>query len=380
MNVLAIGYGRHLFKADNPERKRIELCAKAAGLLHLIVFTLRTDGLSTAETSVGLTIHPTNSSSRLTMMFDAFRIASRLIKVEKDLSLVTTQDAFETGVVGYLLKRKFGVHLTIQEHADAFSLPYWKQESLLNQIRYRVGIYILKKADTVRVVAERIVKTLSANFVVREKITRLPVAINLSQFTEVEPNPVVREIFPKDAFVFLTVARFVAQKNFPLLISAFSKVYENNKKTRLLIVGTGPKELEISKQINETFSMLNSSDCPVQILSWSDDVAGLMKASDAYVLASNYEGWARVLIEAMCTHLPIVTTDVGCANEVVKNNEHGYIVPVDNEDKLSEAMLKISQNTIEYHRFKQNLANVDFANLPGADISKYGEAWVSTLK
>lgn len=380
MNVLSIGYGRHLFKADDPERKRIEKCAEAAGSLDMIVFTLRSDELFVTKTDVGLTLHPTNSFSRFTMMFDAFKIASKIIKTQPSLPLVTTQDPFETGIIGYLLKKKFGAHFTVQEHADAYSTPYWRQESLLNQVRFKIGIFILKNADTVRVVAERIVETLSKKYVQKERITKLPVSIDVSRFISAQPNSVVREIFPADSFVFLSVARFVPQKNFPLLIQSFAKVYESNPRARLLLVGTGPKEAEIKKQIGSAFSTSSVNDRPVQILPWSEDVAGLMKASDAYVLSSNYEGWARVLIEAMCTSLPIVTTDVGCANEVVKNNEHGYIVPLNDVEKLTEAMLKLLQDKTEHSRFKQNLQQLDVQNLPGANISEYGKAWVSTLK
>lgn len=380
MNVISIGYGRHLFDENNNDRKRMELCAKAAGSYDMIVFTDRTDGLNVVKTDIGLTLHPTNSSSKMTMMLDAFEIASKLIKSKDDLPIITTQDPFETGVVGYLIKRRFGTHLTVQEHADAYSSSYWKKESFLNQVRFEIGIYILKRADTVRVVAERITKTLSGKYVNKEKITKLPVSIDVSGFISGQPSSEVRSLFSEENFVFLSVARFVPQKNLILMIRAFSEVYEKNKKVRLLLVGSGPEEEKIKNSITQRFNNVNSSECPIRILPWSSDVPGLMKAADSYLLTSNYEGWARVLIEAACCRLPVVTTDVGCANEVIKNGEHGYVVPVNDLEKLTKAMLDISQNEVAYNTIKNNLQKISVKDIPGTNISEYGQAWVSTLK
>ena len=282
-------------------------------------------------------------------------------------------------MIGYLLKKKFRIHLTVQEHGDVFSLPYWRQETFLNQIRYRIGIFVLKRADVVRVVANRIEDTLLGLGVKKESIRKLPVAIDVSAFESVQPNAKVKELFSEDSFIFLTVARFVKQKNFPLLINAFQQAYLKNRKLKLLIVGTGPEETLIKDLIINSFPNTEEG-CPIKILPWSDDVAGLMAESDAYVLSSNYEGWARVLIEAAYIGLPIVTTDVGCANEVIKNAEHGYVVPVNNQEKLSEAMLKMSQNQTEYKNFATNLNEFKQSAIPGANLTKYGDEWVSALQ
>ena len=186
-------------------------------------------------------------------------------------------------------------------------------------------------------------------------------------------------IFPGKSFVFLTVCRFVPQKNLPLLVKSFFQVHSQNPEVRLLIVGEGADKAKIEKIINEQEICNKGVSCPIKIIPWASNVAGLMREADAYVLSSNYEGWARVLIEALCSSLPIVTTDVGCANEVVKNHHHGFVIPVNDKKSLVQAMLSMSRNKNQYDIFKKNIASLDVEKIPGVNLTEYGKAWVSTL-
>ncbi len=47
------------------------------------------------------------------------------------------------------------------------------------------------------------------------------------------------------------------------------------------------------------------------------------------VMASRHEAWARFAVEAALAGCPVVMTDVGCAGDVIRNGESGWVVPVD---------------------------------------------------
>ncbi len=355
----------------------METCAKEVGSLHMIIFTSVNDDLKETIGSNHLTLYPTNSWIKIMMPFDAFLIGRGIIKKYKRNILLNAQDPFETGTVGLWLKYLYRLKLVVQEHGDVLSTTHWKKESVGNFFRYYLGLFILQQADLVRVVSNRTERAFKKRGI--KNITKLPVAIDTSSFIGAQADALVPTMFEPNTFIFLTVARFVPQKNLKLLLEAFKKVYEINPKARLLMVGSGKEEQLLKKYIEANFSGA-SGEVPIKILPWSNNVPGLMKASNTYVLTSNYEGWARVLIEALVCKLPIVTTDVGCAGEVVKDKQHGFIVPVQNKNALIDAMTEISQNRETYNTFTRNLEATNVNEIPGTDIANYGIHFARSLK
>jgi glycosyltransferase involved in cell wall biosynthesis len=316
LRVIAIGYGRDSFVAGTAEQQRMIRCALETRHYDMIVFTKKAEGFSRLSVTNELTIHPTNSSNRLCMLFDAYTIAAQLLKIKKEDTVILAQDPFETAFIGLILRFFFGVRVVIQEHGDFFGHPYWRRESVLNRIRYVFGLFALAAADSVRVVSRRIAVKLQKRNI--PKLSELPVAIDVTPFLNSRPDAIVRSIFGEETFVFVTVARLVPQKNLELLIDSFVKVFNTNKNVRLLIVGKGNQEAALRQKVSNYFK---TEEHIVVFLPWSDNVPGIMKASDCYVLSSHYEGWGRVLIEAMVAGLPLVTTDVGCAREVVVDGD-----------------------------------------------------------
>jgi glycosyltransferase involved in cell wall biosynthesis len=51
------------------------------------------------------------------------------------------------------------------------------------------------------------------------------------------------------------------------------------------------------------------------------------------------------IVEAMAAGLPVVMTDVGCAGEIVRNEETGLVVPVDDEKALALAIMRLLEDT-----------------------------------
>lgn len=78
------------------------------------------------------------------------------------------------------------------------------------------------------------------------------------------------------------------------------------------------------------------------------------KHADLFILVSDYEGLPMTIIEAMSHGLPVISSDVGGVNEIVKNGVNGFVVPneVNNfTDKIrtiledSELYSKMSQSS-----------------------------------
>jgi glycosyltransferase involved in cell wall biosynthesis len=88
-----------------------------------------------------------------------------------------------------------------------------------------------------------------------------------------------------------------------------------------------------------------AADAGVELLGRRNDVPALLQGSDIYVLTSRSEGMAGVLVEAAMAGLPIVTTDVEGAEEVVEDGVSGLIVGVDDRAALVDAVARLAADS-----------------------------------
>lgn len=103
-------------------------------------------------------------------------------------------------------------------------------------------------------------------------------------------------------FLWLAAGRLVPVKDYPTLLSAFALLPAS---ARLIIAGDGPDSDELHAQV----ACLDLQR-RVRFLGFQHQLLHWMKAADALVLSSLWEGLPMVLLEAAATGLPSVATDV----------------------------------------------------------------------
>jgi glycosyltransferase involved in cell wall biosynthesis len=141
----------------------------------------------------------------------------------------------------------------------------------------------------------------------------------------------------------------------------------------LLLVGTGSRTAQLKDQVRRL-----GIESSVEWRDWTDDPGALLRQADIYALSSDYEGWGRVLIEAMAYAVPIVTTDVGCAGEVVKDGVHGYVVPVRDETAFANALSRLVADRQLRERYgKQARRDVRKTHVT---LAAYATAWREVLE
>ena len=99
--------------------------------------------------------------------------------------------------------------------------------------------------------------------------------------------------------------------------------------------------------------------------------------ADIFMLPSNYEGLPIVIIEAMSYGKPVVASNVGGINEIIVNNENGYVV--ENDPKLfAEKIEYILENNGIYSRFSENALKRFNSDLTIKNmLEKYMETYTS---
>lgn len=340
MKLLMYSTDRSLFDVDAPVRERLLEQASLVTSLDVIVFTPVGEKYKMFKLGRKLRVHPTTSTSKFSYLSDAYALGKHIIESEIDKTkwLITTQDPFFTGILGYMLSRKFKIPLHLQLHTDPWS-DEWQRERLRNKAELYIAKFLLTKASGVRVVSERVRHSVLALGVTKDKITKVPIAVDVAHFTEGVPSFDLHRTYPNFSRIILSLGRLQPEKNYAKLIKVFARVSRVHDDTMLLIVGSGP-ERERLTILARTLGLEKS----VVIVPWARDVVSYFKTSDIYVQPSLYEGWGMAVIEAMASGLPVVMTNVGCAGEVVRNEETGIVVATGDEDALFSACCRLLED------------------------------------
>lgn len=342
MKILSISLDRAVFQKDSEAQKRQIEYGRLFEETHIIVFSKK--GLPEEKISENAWLYPTNSSNKFFYIFDAFKIGSKIIK-ERRIDIITTQDPFETGLVGWVLKKKFRIPLLIQIHTE-MPFRYFALESFLNLLRRLLAHFLIPKGNRLRVVSPSIRDYLICHFKYpKEKIFILPIIIEEQKIKNHLLKIDIKQKYPGYNFYFLTIARLVKCKNIPFQLKVFSKLTREFPKIVLIIVGDGPEKNKLEKMTQKLSLQRN-----VFFEGWQEDVISYLKTSDCFLFSSNYEGYGRTIVEALVSGLPIIATGAGIAKELIKNGENGYLVKVGDIEEYRRVCKKIIKHPISRER------------------------------
>jgi glycosyltransferase involved in cell wall biosynthesis len=134
-------------------------------------------------------------------------------------------------------------------------------------------------------------------------------------------------------FVWIAVGRLAPAKDYPNLLRAFAALQLEQPAVCIWIVGAGEPSYTI--ELQSLAHNLGIED-KIRWLGSRQDIAALVDAADAFVLASAWEGMPLALGEAMAMAKPVVATHVGGVREMIGDN--GSLVPAGNSGALAETM------------------------------------------
>lgn len=355
IKILMISTDRSAFDADSAVRARFLEQAELVGELHVVVLSPKGTGDKKEKVNKRLVVYSTGSTNRFLYMYDAYALGREIVGTHKCRGwLVTAQDPFWTGVVAYLIARKIHAAFHVQLHTDIFSagwhgnffrrlLTPWVYMRDMNELRfigerllYPMALFLLKHADGVRVISERLRRRVRDLGVPKEKITKVPIYSDIQHFLETPPSFNLHQTYGEYRAIVLSIGRLEPEKNYHTLIRAFSRVLKEQPDTLLLIAGSG-------RERERLLGLVRSLDLDrnVKILPWARDVVSYYKTCDVYVQPSLYEGWGLSVIEALASGAPVVMTDVGCAGEIIRDGETGLVVPPNDKDALATAISRM---------------------------------------
>lgn len=151
----------------------------------------------------------------------------------------------------------------------------------------------------------------------------------------------------KDDKIVLFSGNNFKRKGLKALLKSLGKI--RNEKLKLVVIGRG-KSAEYLRLAKKSGLKGDS----VIFAGYTDSIEKFYGMSDIFVLPTMYEPFANVCLEAMACGLPVVTTRLNGASELIKEGENGYVLyKWDNTDELS-SLIKSLLSDKAYIRMGEN--------------------------
>ena len=271
------------------------------------------------------------------------RIADEYISENKTPDIIHMH-CFEAVELAEYFINKYRIPLVVTEHSSRF-LNNTLHPSLE---KYAQKAFSLSSANIA--VSHVLAKELSRKYNIAFQY--VPNVVDTDFFT---PPAKIQN----DYFTFLNVAGLIPIKSQAMLITAFAEVLKKHDKVRLVIVGEGPERKRLEKQIGELGIRENVILAGFLGRDW---VKKYMQSADAFVLSSSYETFGVVLIEAMSSGLPVVSTKCSGPESIITDERLGKLCDI-SSGSLAMAMEDVYNNRTAYDSvFIRKYAADNFSN------------------
>lgn len=247
------------------------------------------------------------------------------------------------GLLAWWLKQKYGVPYVVMEHWSGY-LP--ENGDYRGWMRKKMSAMIVKQANAVLPVSVKLMNAMKQCGLKHNNWQIVPNVVD-DFFYNRDAECYVRE----GKFRFLHVSCFDNRaKNTLAIVEAVEQLSKKRNDFEMIMVGTGQDIFftrcmaDNYKLASRGFMQFTGEQTPEQVKEWMD-------ASDCFVLFSNYETAAVVLEEAVACGMPIISTPVGIAEELIDETT-GIIVPIKDVNLLVEAMSAMIDNAKKYDSIK----------------------------
>lgn len=169
----------------------------------------------------------------------------------------------------------------------------------------------------------------------------------------------------------VTAGRLMPQKNQKMMIRAFAELLKKEPEYELVIFGEGPEREALESLIGQ-LGIQKQVKLPGNVA----DVHEQIKDAQMFVLSSDYEGMPNALIEAMCMGLPVISTKVSGATDLIKDHENGILTELNDQAAFTAAMLEL----IEDQKLRKSLAGRAVRLNEELEVSKIMQQWLNLIE
>jgi glycosyltransferase involved in cell wall biosynthesis len=296
----------------------------------------------------------------------AYRRVKKLIRDFKP-DIVHTHAA-KAGAVGRMAASELGVKVIVHTfHGHVFHSYFGQVRTAMYK---NIERFLARRSSRIVAISEKQKEELVHEHRIcqADKVSVIPLGFDLSKFQQ--DLEAKRRLFRRvygvadDELAVGIVGRLVPVKNHDLFLEALRHLTERSgRKVRAFIVGDGEererleqrtRELGLSLAAGPVFNGhgfghgVNGRPCvaPAQVTftSWIKEVDVVNAGLDIVALSSNNEGTPVTLIEAQAANRPVVSTNVGGIENVVRPGRTGLLSPPGDAVRLGENLLRVVED------------------------------------
>lgn len=268
--------------------------------------------------------------------------ATELITNQK-YDVINTHFAIPSGPAGNWLSTKFGIPNVLSIHGGDIYDPSKGLSPHKTPILKSVVRKMLVNADEV-VAQSTDTKKNAANFYnLNRDIKIIPLGIKQNTY----PSKRRTELgLPENKFIFSTIGRIIRRKNLPALLEVIKEVNQSSP-SLLLIMGDGPERVNLEQKVTE-LGIQESVKFLGKVT--DEEKFQYLGASDVYLSTAMHEGFGIVFLEAMECELPVICYDKGGQIDFLKDNQTGFLIPLDDKKMFIEKLSQLLNNKNEISR------------------------------
>ncbi len=275
-------------------------------------------------------------------------LTSKIVKVATDskLNLIHSHYAIPHAMSAYMAREIIGIPYVVTLHgSDVHTLG-------LDPAYRPVVKHTVEEADGVTAVSEFLQKKAYEELGIERDIHVIPNFIDVQRFTPIEgvrltvesgcvslrKSEEPEDLHP-DEMVLLHASNFRQVKRVVELVEIMRIVVDHYPDTRLVIAGDGPTRMHVERRI-EALDLCQN----VHLLGVKSNMREIMCSADIFLLNSTLEGMPLVLLEAMASELPVITTPAGGIPELVRPGKDGIVTKGFEKEEFAGAVLELIEH------------------------------------
>lgn len=262
------------------------------------------------------------------------KIMKKIVKDEKKPDLIHLHSFAPAGYAVQKISKEYDIPYVLTEHATGFSKGIYKPF----HIKYLKKV--LKDSKKIIAVGSGLKNDLKRY--TEKEIDVIPNMVDTTYFQTYKKETNCNK------FIFFSLAYLMHKKGFDLLIKAFNNKFKGNENILLYIGGDGTERNNLEKLVKDL-----GLENQVVFLGALErkEVVRYMNECSAFVLASRFETFGVVFIEALSCGKPIIAPNIDGPNDIV-DELNGYTFEVESISDLGEKMNKIYENYEFYNPLK----------------------------